>query len=493
MPGFAKSLLFLLSLGLVAAQAAEVNFWPAYVGDSPADPQREGSWDAVGPLFFSQPVSAQNFDGAVRAEGFRPFFIKLSDPEGKTLQAYSLYPIFSYRRMTDGYRWSVFELINHYETHDIPGDPAQRAFDLWPFYFSRDTGSADSSYHAVFPIAGAVKNRFGQDRLSWFLFPLYGRFEKNRVTTTTAPWPFIKVLSGEGNHGFELWPLFGYRAKEASYREQFYLWPLIYKNEQQLWSGQTNLKEGFLPFYAMVRNAEVHSEMFTPFFGYVDRVAPIHYHETDYLWPIWIQGRGDGYMINRWGPFYTHSVIKGTDTKWVAWPFWKQKTWVDGALKHSKRQFFYFIYNETEQQSATNPSLPAARKAHYWPFVSFWDNGAGRRQIEVLSPLEVFFANNGPMRLSYNPFFALYRYNRIGPGEIEQSALWKFITYRNAPSERELHIGPLYSSEATATEQRYTIGQGLFSWRRSSEGDWHFSLFDFKSRQPKRPGASPAP
>ena len=27
-----------------------------------------------------------------------------------------------------------------------------------------------------------------------------------------------------------------------------------------------------------------------------------------------LQGRGDDRLVNRWGPFYTHSIAKGIDT-----------------------------------------------------------------------------------------------------------------------------------------------------------------------------------
>src|SRR5206468_10740909 len=56
-----------------------------------------------------------------------------------------------------------------------------------------------------------------------------------------------------------------------------------------------------------------------PFFGYSDRTAPASYHEIRYLWPLFVQGRGDHY-INRWAPFYTHSVNHGYDKQWFLWP-----------------------------------------------------------------------------------------------------------------------------------------------------------------------------
>jgi len=86
------------------------------------------------------------------------------------------YPLFVYR--TDGaeYRWSVLSLINRQGPESTavgPGDASNRGLDVWPVYFSRDTRSPDTSYHALFPIFGTVKYRFYVDRSTWVLFPLY--------------------------------------------------------------------------------------------------------------------------------------------------------------------------------------------------------------------------------------------------------------------------------------------------------------------------------
>jgi len=187
------------------------------------------------------------------------------------------------------------------------------------------------------PIGGAVANRFGMDRLTWVLFPVYARFEKRNVTTTTTPWPFVKVLRGEGNHGLAVWPLFGWRAKEGSYREQFYLWPLIYKDEHALWQPKPDVDFGFLPFYASETSAAATSETYLwPFFGYTDRTAPVHYHETRYFWPFLVQGRGDAIYINRWGPIYTHSIRKGVDKTWILWPLWCHRTWTEAGLNQNR-------------------------------------------------------------------------------------------------------------------------------------------------------------
>jgi hypothetical protein len=486
-------------IGLAASSAAafaadERNLWPlTVVQERPAANGKPAEWwNAAGPFLFSEPVAPERFNGATRASGLRPLYLRLSDEES-TREAHLLYPFFTFRRMTDGYRWSVFQIINNYSQQSTPESATQRGFDVWPFYYSRETGSPETSYHAVLPIYGTVKHRFGMDRLSWVGFPFYAKWEKNNVATYTTPWPIIKTLTGEGNHGFEIWPLFGIRGKEGAYRDQFYLWPLIYKRETQLWEAQPDLKAGFLPFYTTARNAESRSDSFLLFWGYSDRTAPYRYHQNNYFWPFWVQGRGDQRYINRWGPFYTHSNIKGTEKTWIAWPFWKELTWSDDRLTHTRRSFLFFLYNDTEQRSVSNSSLPAAHKTHYWPFLSVWDNGAGRKQVQAFSPLEVFFPSNENIRLEYTPLFAIYRYSRDAE-QTRYSFLWNLVTYRRDAEEREFHVGPLFSSKKTEAGKRYAIGNGLVSFQRSADtGRWRLGFFDFKRRAEKAPVNPPAP
>ena len=498
----------LLASLAAAASGAERNAWPVWVGQTTTPVGQENaaatvqSWTSAGPFLFAQPLLPDPFaktNPPVRVSGFRPFYVQKTDAAGHVTEAFVLPPLFRYRADSLGNRWSVFSLINR-ESPDGTRERGERnAFEIWPFYLSRQTGNPTTSYRAVFPLYGSITQRFGQDRWTWALFPLYGRFEKNGVTTTTTPWPIIKVLRGQENRGFEVWPLFGYRAKPGAYREQFYLWPLIYRTESKLWETKPDVKSGFLPFFARTSDANSRSETYLwPFFGYYDRTAPTRYHETRYFWPLLVQGRGDDRIVNRWAPFYTRSAGKGVEKTWLLWPFWRQVVSDEGALIQTKRQLLYFLYNSTEQRSSTNPVLPAARKTHVWPLFTLWDNGAGRRQLQALNPLEVFFPHNETMRITYTPLFGLYRYDRASLDTASHSLLWNFVTLRREPSSKEFHLGPLFSAETQPRAKRYTLFSGLAGWEKRPTGGWRVFAFQFKHRafapavsRPSRPAALP--
>jgi hypothetical protein len=439
------------------------------------------SAEYLGPLFFKKPRA----DGA-QMKGFRPFYLNVLEGARETNTLF--YPFFTWQKEADYRYFSFFELINFRRQTDSDQQTI-RNFDVWPFYFSRDSGDAASSYKAVFPLGGTIKSRFGYDRIHFILFPLYADVEKSGGHTTHAPWPFLRFIDGAGEHGFEFWPLFGHRGRAGDYDSRFYLWPLIYKSSKNLSEPEPDVKFGVLPFYSRDTSPGFINENYLwPFFGSTHRTVPAKYDEIRYLWPFLVQGRGEVSYVNRWGPFYTHSIIKGMDKMWVAWPVFRHSYWEDNGVAQDKNQVLFFLYWSLNQRSPSNPKALPAHKTHLWPLFSSWDNGAGQHQFQLLSPFEVFFPTNEPIRQLYTPLFALYRYDQRAPSDTRHSVLFSLLSWKHSPMEKEFHFGPLLSRYSTAERSRIAIGLGLLSWQRQpNSGRWKFSLFDFHSQS-----ASPA-
>jgi hypothetical protein len=463
-----------LLVAVAALPGEERNGWPLVVRQSPPDAAAETAQYA-GPLVFSQRAAGD-------VAGLRPLYLqaRVDDKETATF----LYPLFTWQRQPDYREFSFFKLINLRRTTAV-GEPAESGFDVWPLYFSKETGDPATTYHALFPVAGTIINRFGKDELTWYAFPLYMHSEKAGMEITTAPWPFLRFISGDGHHGFEFWPLFGHRGREGDYDRQFYLWPLFYKSARNLSEPEPTVSVGALPFYTRDTAPGYISETYGwPFFGYTHRIVPYHYDEQRYFWPFLVQGRGDQRRINRWAPIYTHSNIKGYDKTWVLWPLYRHATWEDPGIAQEKNQFLFFLYWSQTQRSLTNPAAAPAHKTHLWPLFSAWDNGAGRRQVQVLSPLEVFFPSNDIIRQLYTPLFALYRYDRTDAATSRHSLLWKAVTWRRSPTEKAFHLGPLFSVQTGVEQKRIALGNGVIGWqRRPGEPRGRFFLFDF-ARKP---------
>jgi len=452
----------------------EQNVWPFAVKQMKSDGSVESA-EYLGPLLFKKARA----DGA-EMKGFRPFYLHVQ--QGAKETDHLLYPFFTWQKDGDYRYFTFFNLINFRRQTDHD-QQTFRNLDVWPFYFSRDTGNPESDYKALFPIGGTIKQRFGKDRIHFVLFPLYANVEKSGAHTTHTPWPFIRFIDGAGEHGFEFWPLFGHRGRAGDYDSQFYLWPFGYKSAKNLSEPQPDVKLGVLPFYSRDTSPGYINENYLwPFFGYTHRTAPVKYHETRYLWPFLVQGRGDVTYINRWAPFYTHSIKKGMDKTWFAWPVFRHSHWEDNGIAQDKKQVLFLIYWSLTQRSLTNPAAAPASKTHLWPLYSAWDNGAGRRQVQLLSPFEVLFPSNEPVRQLYSPIFAIYRYEQRAPDDSRHSILFSLLSWKKSPAEKEFHFGPLVSKRSTANRSRIALGLGLLSWqRRSGDAHWTFSLFDFRS------------
>ena len=309
-------------LGLLAIAAAlpvngyEVNAWPAAVFEKDAA-GKTVSWTGAGPLLFSGQAPAPDKG---TAQGFRPFYVRVKSEEN--VKTDILYPLFFFRKYPDAYKWSVFQLINGEgidRVATLSGQPTDRHLDIWPLYFSHETGDPRDSYRALLPFYGTVFGRLGFDRLSWVLFPLYVDAYKRHTDVTYVPFPFVRISRGDAN-GFGIWPLFGSTRGPGNSRHAFFLWPFGWDNAvdpppESPAGTAPKTQLGILPLYTRDTGpGSISENYFWPFFGYTELTIPDRYSEKRYFWPFLVQGRGDTRYVNRWGPFYTYSNDNGYDS-----------------------------------------------------------------------------------------------------------------------------------------------------------------------------------
>lgn len=471
------------ALLLATGARAEENLWPLFVIRK--DPARQvEAAEYVGPLFFH--VQAPG----AKSAGFRPLFMTAQTGDAK--QGNFLYPFFTWRSKPGVRYFSFFQLVT-FRSFDDPGRKPEDHFEIWPVYFSHKANDPADSYTAVFPIAGTLRNRLGKDRWSFVLFPLYLQTEDHNQRVTHTPWPFIRRIDGPGYKGFEFWPLFGQREHTGISKQSFWLWPLGMKTSGKLDQPVPDERFAMIPFYMKETGAGYRSETYVwPFFGYTHRTEPYVYNERRYLWPFLVQGRGDNRYVNRWGPFYTYSNIKGRQKTWYFWPLVRSQRWEDDGLRHEKDTLFYFVYSSLTQRSVSNPAAAPARRVHVWPLYSSWADGTGREQVQMLSPFDVFFPFNETVRQLWTPLFSLYRYERTADAATRHSFLWNAITSRKTATSSEFHLGPLFSNDRTGDQRRVAFLSGVFGMQRTAAG-WRPFLFDFRMKAANKADTASTP
>lgn len=478
----------------------EINAWPFLVEKRAAPAANVASWHAAGPLMFGE-QSVQPDGGTV--SGFRPFWVQTKDAQGSLRSGHSLYPLFTYTQDDTSYKWSLFELIQRQGRRAGSPLPAEE-FDprhelvIFPFWFEREFADPANNYRAFFPFHGTVRQKLWLERASWTLFPFFVENERRGAVTTYTPWPFVRVTRGTAQ-GWGVWPFFSTIEHPGEFSATYYLWPLIYDRTRQPTPDDppgtpARRDMGVLPFYARSTGPGYVDESYLwPFLGYTDRDSPRRYSERRYLWPLFMQARSEDRYVNRWAPFYSHSTIKGYDKQWFAWPLLRHAQWTEEGVERTRSQFLYFVVWHEQQRIAGRRQSPTAALTHFWPLFSNWDNGAGRRQWQLFSPLEVFFPFNPKVRQAWSPLFALARHDERPDGGSRTSLLWNAMTWEKRPAEnhREFHLGPLLGITRTGPEQRVSVGSGLFGFQRAADGSWRTFWFDFP-RRASRAASAPA-
>lgn len=399
----------------------------------------------------------------------RPAIARYESPE-KTSN-YFLYPLGTSHNEPNHLYWTAPMGLFNYDTF-YNHRKVYRQGNFFPFYFFRSGFGTSNDYAAIWPLGGTVRNFLGKEEARWFLWPLWVKTKNSGTINYWYPWPFINYRCGT-SHGLAIYPLGGHFFQKNVYDERYFLWPLGYR---YINFERQELKKGFLPFYAYERSPNVRDlSIIWPIWGHRKENKPA-YEEHRILWPLWVKGHGDIRYVNRWAPFYTHSENKKRHYKktWYLWPFIKEQYWHENDIHIHQEQFLYFIFWHQEQKSDKNPKF-LAKKIHFWPIYSYWDNGQGHEQMQMLSPFEVFFPNNAMVRDIYTPLFALYRYDENN-GVVRQDFLFRLFQEERNGNDVHLHCNFLLDYKNAESEKRFSLLNGLFEYKKIS-GEKTFKLF----------------
>lgn len=432
------------------------NYWPIWVCEHTECGRFLHKENCLGPLI------EQKYTSCEHVAAIRPIGVHIDDYVCNQTMDYFMYPLFSHTRTPCGSNWNMLGLISGCSSNE------RNKLTLFPLFFSYQTCDPCTSYSAIFPIGGTIKNHFCMDSISWVMFPLYLALEQQCTVRHALPWPFIRWQTGPDSGGGALWPLVGRFWRGCDYVHSYFLWPLIYKRSDRLSDPIPSYKIGFLPFFAYEYSARREMATFLwPFFSHIKR-HDRNYVEDQFLWPFFVQGRGDCEYVNRWAPFYTHSMRRGYDKRWFLWPLFKIQHWEDRGVRVTQKQFFYFLFWKQQQRCLANPCASEAKKMHLWPLYSYWDNGAGQRQFQFLSPFEVFFPTNRAVRNAYSPLFAIFRHEQIEPGHTRQSILFDLIATEKTPCSQHVSIGPLLDVERSPCRSGVEILKGFLGFKKEN-------------------------
>ena len=194
---------------------------------------------------------------------------------------------------------------------------------ILPFlWWGNDT--IEGRYFLFFPVLGRLKGIFGQDRMDWFLFPLYlGAFDAERESRHLL-WPVINWIDAPNRGGGRFFPFYGrYTASTAEgkpkYDRRFYLWPLFHIHDNNLDTARPSHAWWFFPFYGKIESENfVRYSVLWPFYTFVRKKNPELGDTTTFAVPFpfpIIFTRGPDQEQNDFWPIYG-SKRQRTGTGW---------------------------------------------------------------------------------------------------------------------------------------------------------------------------------
>jgi hypothetical protein len=415
--------------------------------------------EAVGPFFYSEQQETQ------RSWAVPPLLSYTTDPATESKEFDFLYPVMTYDRYGEQYRWQFFQLLS------VAGGPTQQEsardrFTLFPLYFQQRSSDPSQNYTAVFPFYGHLKNRLFRDEILFVMWPLYSQTRKKDVVTDNYLVPFFSLRHGYGLHGWQFWPLLGNEHKDVTTRTNgfhdvsiigghdsfFALWPLFFNNRSGIGTANVQWQQASLPAYSLLRSPQRDSTtVIWPFFNRVDDREK-KYREWDAPWPLVVFARGEGKTTTRVWPFFSQAHSATLESGFYLWPIYKHSRVNSPPLDRRRTQICFFLYSDlTEKNTETEA---AQRRVYCWPLYAYRRDFNGNSRLQVLALLEPFLSTSKSIERDYSPLWSVWRSEKNPRvGATSQSLLWN-----------------LYRHKTTPDAKKCSLLFGLFQYQSSPEG-----------------------
>jgi hypothetical protein len=399
--------------------------------------------EAVGPFFYSQEKETE------RIWAVPPILSYTRDPGTESKEIDFLYPVVTYDRYGDQYRWQFFQLLN------FSGGPMQTEtnrdrFTLFPFYFQRRTSDPSENYTAVFPFYGHLKKHFFRDEIFFVMFPLYGETRKKDVVTDNYLWPIFSLRHGDGLHGWKFWPLAGNEHKDVTtltnafgdirtnggHDSFFALWPLYFNNHSGIGTTNEQREHASLPAFSMLRSPNRDSTtVIWPFFNYVDDREK-QYHEWDAPWPLIVFARGKGKTTSRVWPIFSQAHSTNLESAFYLWPIYKYNRLNSPPLDNRHTRICFYLYSDKFQKNTETQK--ARRRVDCFPLFTYRRDFNGNSRLQILSVLEPFLSTSKSIERDYSPLWSIWRAEKNPrTGTSSQSLLWNLYRHETRPDSKK--------------------------------------------------------
>jgi hypothetical protein len=371
-----------------------LNLWPLFTYRS--DPEGARSkLRILGPLIYRR-------KGAEEGEfALRPLFYRTKNDNQDSLVIEYLYPLGKYKR-EGGYTKNY--IVPFTTLRDEQGEERREShFSL--FLYFRGQAEEGERYWGVFPLYGRLVNRFGRDRIRFYLWPIYSDWSDEGSYTWNFLWPILSKTSGGGKKAFRVWPLWGYKEEEGVSRTDFMLWPFFTKRVGDLDTDDPEKEYFLFPLYRGVRSKRARQvTILWPFFSHtVDERGG--YRRWDAPWPFISFSRAEKMRRVMLFPLYHSKEAPGDRTRWILWPLYQ--CWDDQMGDQREVVRRYLLVNRIKTVFNDKGEV-LSRQVSIWPLFRYSREG---------DEVKLYLLNLIPLRYegferNWAPLYTVFRYER---------------------------------------------------------------------------------
>jgi hypothetical protein len=444
----------LFSLLLFPAPGGACGVWPLF---SYYNSEGQTEVEILGPLFtWRNDVQGTEW-------GIRPFLYLTNYPSQELWRWEFLYPLGKYQLKEGDHKFYLvpFGLLRDEVTSSAPVRREKASSFLTAFWGQTDEGER---YGGFFPIGGRLKERFGRDRIVFYLWPLYSRIEDTGEITWRILWPFFSLIGGEAE-GLYIWPLWGHKVRSGEYSRGFALWPFYSYIDQYLDTDNPVRKRFYLPLYATVSSPEGRVDIFIPPFFFHQWAYNSSFEKWEFPWPFLTLVKGEG--VREWEVFPIFRLREEERKKrsYFLWPLYKYEWDLMASEEEIVRRFLlinkYRVVKELETERE-------ALETNLWPLFDYRRGLGGEASLYILPLLPL---HDEGMERNIYPLLWIYRYTRSPQGETLTDFLWGLYRRRTSPQVSSTQFAFLLRIEKRGDANvSLSFLEGLIRYHGTQEG-----------------------
>lgn len=304
----------------------------------------------------------------------------------------------------------------------------------------------DETYGGFFPFFGEVKKRYGKDRITFFLWPIYGKSEYHGTTKRTILWPILSFKEGR-EEGYKFFPIYGTSRVEGVRESQFFFWPFFFRERRNLDTYDPYSSLIVFPFYMRAGNESKRLESYCFFLNLHCYSRSEERERSSFFWPIISVYRGEEQGISIF-PLIRDVSSPTYEERGFLWPF----------LFHSRRK----IEDKKESESVRFLLFSNFRKSEdrrslsLWPVLDYEEKGKEKYlTIPLLFPIDI-----GEMKRIINPVFSLIEI-REREGYSGLNILYGLYAYERWGDDYRRSLGFILQSEKREGKKSLRILSGI--------------------------------